>query len=246
MTDLTIFVPTRGRVGRALEFQECFNDTARGNSEVIFVVSTDDEKYLEYLRARDAGKFARPIIEVSPVVRGMSDPLNRGFNAWMNNPRIFPSFAVGFMGDDHRPRTLGWDVAYLEALTEQAGRCRQRVTPGVGMVFGNDLLQGEAVPTQIAMTTNIPATLGRMVPNQLAHLYTDNYWLELGRGLGRLRYLSEVVIEHMHPGIGKAVIDAGYEFSGNYSLDMMDKDTFEGVVRNEILPRDIAKIKRLM
>jgi hypothetical protein len=176
----------------------------------------------------------------------MADPLNMGFMKWMEDPRFFPSYAVGFMGDDHRPRTLGWDSEYIRALTTLSGRCSNRSKPGVGMVYGNDMLQGEALPTQVAMTTSIPATLGRMVPHELAHLYTDTYWKELGEKLGKITYLSGVVVEHMHPGAGKAVIDEGYEFSGSYAFDLAEKSIFQGIVQDVVIPQDVERLKRLM
>lgn len=245
MTDLTIFVPTRGRPTAAVSFQENFGNTIRGNSEVIFIISLDDE-YLENYRALHRLGLLTKVIEVSPERRGMTDPLNLGFKAWFDNPRTFPSYAVGFMGDDHRPRTLGWDLEYVRALTALSGRSRDRSQPGVGMVYGDDLLQGENLPTQIAMTTNIPATLRRFVPHQLTHLYTDAYWLELGKQLGKISYLPNVVVEHMHPGNGKAAIDSGYEFSGNFALDISDKSIFEGIIKEVVIPEDVMKIKRLV
>lgn len=245
MTDLTIFVPTRGRPENASLVQDAFNDTCTARTEVIFITSSDDPRIKDYEFIKRQG-FVKKTLMASPQVRGMADPLNLGFNAWFQNPRTFPSFAVGFMGDDHMPRTRGWDTVYLETLTALSGRCKDRLKPGVGMVFGNDLLQGADLPTQIAMTTNIPGTLGRMVPKELAHLYTDAYWLELGTKLGKIKYLPEVIIEHMHPGAGKARVDAGYEYSGSSNLDKLDQATFEGVVKNVIIPDDIRILSRLI
>lgn len=245
MTDLTIFVPTRGRPMAARELQESFDLSCKGNTEVIFIISTNDELFTTYLDLK-AMRRIRKVIIVTPEKRGMASPLNLGFNKWLSDPRQFPSYAVGFMGDDHRPRTLGWDVEYVRALTALSGRSRERSKPGVGMVYGNDLLQGENLPTQIAMTTNIPTTLGRMVPTELSHLYTDTYWLELGKQLGKISYLPEVIVEHMHPGAGKSSIDSGYEFSGSYALDMAEKSVFKGIIKEVVIPEDVRRIKRLM
>lgn len=245
MPDLTIFTPTRGRPMAATAMQEIFERSCMGRTELIFILSSDDEYLPDYLALHRLGVLPK-VIQVTPEKRGMASPLNLGFQEWFNNPRTFPSYAVGFMGDDHRPRTLGWDVKYIEALTALSGRSSTRRTPGVGMVYGDDLLQGENLPTQIAMTTTIPATLGRMVPDELSHLYTDTYWLELGKKLDKIAYLPDVIIEHMHPGAGKAVIDAGYEFSGSYSFDMAEKSIFEGIVQDVVIPNDVEKLKRLM
>ena len=38
----------------------------------------------------------------------------------------------------------------------------------------------------------------------------DDFWKTLGEHLGTLVYLSDVVLEHMHPNAGKAPMDDGY------------------------------------
>lgn len=110
---------------------------------------------------------------------------------------------VGFMGDDHRVRTRGWD----QALTDAAGP--------LGIAYGDDLLQGVELPTAVVMGADIVRTLGQMVPPTLQHLFVDDYWKALGLGCGRLRYVPEVVIEHMHPSAGKAEMDASYEITNH-------------------------------
>lgn len=245
MPDLTMFVPTRGRPTAAAAMQEVFERTCKGRTSLIFIASTDDDYFPDYMAMSRLGVLQR-VITVTPDRRGLVDPLNMGFKTWADDPRTFPSFAVGFMGDDHRPRTIGWDVKYVEELTRLAGRCPNRRSPGIGMVYGNDLLQGENLPTQVAMTSNIPVTLGRMVPWELAHLYTDTYWLHLGRMLGRISYLPDVVVEHMHPGAGKAHVDEGYAYSGSFALDLAEKGVFEGIVQNKVLPNDVEKLRNLI
>jgi hypothetical protein len=90
------------------------------------------------------------------------------------------------MGDDHFPRTHGWDQAYLDALREL----------GTGIVYGNDLLQGHRLPTQCAMTADIVRRWGYMALPTLRHMYVDNFWRDLGNAADCLRYLPEVVVEH--------------------------------------------------
>jgi hypothetical protein len=60
------------------------------------------------------------------------------------------------------------------------------------------------------MTGDIVKALGGMVPQNMIHLYLDNFWMTLGRDLGALRYMGHIIIEHLHPVAGKAEWDAGY------------------------------------
>ena len=101
--------------------------------------------------------------------------------------------AIGFMGDDHRPRTTGWDSAYLDVLRGL----------GPGYVYGNDLLVGERIPTHVAISSSIIKSLGFFGPPGFTHLCVDLTWKDMGEALGRLFYLENVIVEHMHPAAGK-------------------------------------------
>jgi len=94
---------------------------------------------------------------------------------------------IGFIGDDHRFRTPGWDLLVEDAL--DLG----------GIAYGDDLAQRQALPTQVFISSKIVEALGWMGLPGAKHLYLDNAWRTLGEGAGCLYYLSNVVIEHLHP-----------------------------------------------
>jgi glycosyltransferase involved in cell wall biosynthesis len=197
-TDLIIIVPSRGRPEKIVELIEALKQT---QTEALLWVAVDDDDptrnhYKAVLERRD--NVTMDVVEPSPN-GGMVQALNALAVPLANASD--PPFALGFMGDDHRPRTMHWDQAYVRALRKL----------GTGIVYGNDLLQGRNLPTQVAMTSDIVRTLGYMAPPTLRHLYVDNFWLQLGRELGRLTYLADVVVEHVHPGAKKADWDDGYE-----------------------------------
>jgi hypothetical protein len=141
--------------------------------------------------------------------------------------------AVGFMGDDHRPRTRGWNTMLCDALAP------------VGIAYGNDLLQGEKMATAVVMTANIVATLGYMVPPSLEHLCADLVWCEWGRALGVLSYLDNVVIEHMHPANGKAITDVGYQMANSPAQVKRDADAYYAYMAGDF-HTDVAKLKELI
>jgi hypothetical protein len=220
--DLTVYIPTRGRPEQALRMQEQFYKTAVLNTRAFFILSEDDPKLSEY---RDL----HYVTSVMPTQRGFTYPLNIGY---LRDRRETYSYAVGFMGDDHFPRTVGWDEKVVAELKNM----------GSGFVYGNDKLQGEKIPTQVFVTADIPLALGYFTLPFLKHLYADNFWLDFGRGLGAIKYLPDVVIEHMHPGAGKAPHDEGYEFSGSSKLDQEDKKTYDRYLRR-YLADDVARVK---
>lgn len=223
--DLTVYVPTRGRPGNALRLQEQFYKTCTLNTRVVFILSEDDVSLLKYQNLY----FSRI---VKPERYGFVDPLNAGY--LMDRKETY-SYAVGFMGDDHLPRTTGWDERAVAALKSM----------GAGLVYGNDKLQEHRIPTHIFMTSDIPLALGFMTLPRLQHLYADNFWLDLGNGLGRIMYLPDVIIEHLHPAAGKAAHDAGYQFSGDFNLDRSDRAIYHNYLIDE-LADDVRRVDSIL
>lgn len=191
MKDIALIVPSRGRPNNIDRLHNAITATA---SRVDLIVAVDnDDPYLPGYRdihARHDQGFA---LGVGPRLR-LVGTLNATALAVEHR-------YVGFAGDDHMPRTKGWDEQYLAVLDE--------IGPG-GIVYGNDMIQGEALPTHVVMDRRIVDALGFMAPPQLQHLYVDNFWKDLGETLGTLRYLPDVLVEHLHPVAGRAEWDATY------------------------------------
>lgn len=212
MADLTMIVPTRGRPDNLWQLWLAFRDTITADTRLVVVVDDDDPYLSAYEHRLDwAAGDPRLTLLVGPRLR-LGGTLNAAAPVYAGQSR-----AVGFMGDDHRPRTVGWDRRYLDVLGEL----------GTGLVYGNDLIQGEALPTQVAMSSDIVLATGYMVPPGLVHLWIDNAWLALGRALGGIRYLPDVVVEHMHPIAGRAEWDEGYAEVNADALFEADKASFE-------------------
>jgi hypothetical protein len=140
------------------------------------------------------------------------------------------------MGDDHRPRTHDWDERLIDVLLQQ----------GVGVAYGNDLLQREAMPTAVAMTANIPRTLGYMSPPNLRHLCVDLVWKDWGTGIDRLTYFDDVIIEHMHPAAAKAPMDERYAVVNSAEVMTYDADVYYDYRDNGGLKADVEKLRTLL
>jgi hypothetical protein len=213
VTDLLILCPTRGRPAAAKEAHESFLATkVREGSEIMFVVDDDDPTRVEY----ESERFLHLTL---PSPGNMVTALNEA--ALWAMDRFHPKY-LGFIGDDHRFRTIGWDRAFADLLEARGG----------GMVYGNDLFRPDGdIPTQIVMSASIVAALGWMGLPGCTHLYIDNAWQALGDGLGKLYYMPDVVIEHLHPAAGKADWDEGhrrvnaqevYDHDGQVFADWME------------------------
>lgn len=226
-TELTIYVPTRGRPSNAVRLLNQFENTCQSDTRLMFILSADDPRLEEYHNT------IASYVVVHPQKRGFVNPLNLGYLQDKTQTR---SYAVGFMGDDHLPRTKGWDVTFLHQLRKMKS----------GFVYGDDGLQGENLPTHIAMTSDIPDYLGFMTLPRLKHLFADNFWLDLGKAIDKIKYLPEIFIEHLHPGAGKAEVDSGYEFSGNHQLHLSDQRLYELYMSSGELHSDAQKVLAML
>lgn len=208
MNGLLTIVPTRNRVENALELMDVwYNTTHESDSGLLFVVGTEDPRLEEYKQ-----KIRNSHLLIFPE-RGLVKALNYAVSCGYADKYE----ALGFMGDDHRPRTYGWDSAYLGSLREL----------GYGYVYGNDLLMGERIPTQVAISSSIVRSLGFFGPPGFTHLNVDLTWKDMGEALGKLSYLPDVIIEHMHPANGKAENDSGYKWANSAFMVKHDGIEYE-------------------
>lgn len=224
--DLLIIVPSRGRPHNIAALHDAWSATTTGAAGLLVAADEDDPTLPDYDRVcaeRGIELTVGPRLRMVPTLNAVA--LERAPH----------HFAVGFMGDDHRPRTVGWDAHYLAALR----------TLGTGYVYGNDLLAGERLPTQVAMTSDIVQTLGAMVPAPVRHLFADNTWWDLGHAIDRIRYMPDVIVEHLHPIAGKVESDAGYEEVNHPDAAEEDRRVYAHWYANQ-MSADVQKLQALI
>lgn len=219
---MAVIVPSRGRPGNIVRLMEQWQLTG-AEARLHVMIDEDDPEVGNYLEA------------LQPNVNWMDTWIGprRRLGGSLNHvaPILVNDYdVVGFMGDDHRPRSVDWDVAIGRAMV-----------PG-GVVYGNDLIQGAVLPTAVFMDSRIVRTLGYFVPPGAVHLFLDNYWKLIGEQLGTLRYLSDVVIEHVHPIAGKAEWDDGYREVNAGDVWEHDEQVFKEWVAFQ-MPDAIAAIR---
>jgi hypothetical protein len=200
VTDLAVIVPTRSRPGNIGGILEAWETTrAFDHADLWFVVDADDMQIDHYraviptVAGRRHGAHMIVLPEWQPLVPKLNfvaDELAREGVA--RN--------LAFMGDDHLPRTVDW----VERLLLDHGRNRNWIW------YGLDGFQDQKLPTWWSMDAEIVRRLGGMVPAPVQHMYCDNAVKVLGEKAGCLGYDETILIEHMHPFIGKAKPDDQY------------------------------------
>ena len=229
--DLLVIIPTRGRPQAIPEIMRAWDDTG-ATADVLFAVDTDDPELASYKKHAAALKADPRVRFTFGKRRRLVGTLNQQAVKTAKTYRF-----LAFMGDDHRPRPADqpWDE-----------RIRICLSGGPGIVYGNDLLQGAAMATAVAMTSDIVATLGYMAPPAMVHLCVDLVWVEWGRGMGRITYLDDMVIEHLHPAAGKAETDAGYEEANSSERATADAAAYYDYRDNGGLAADLEKLRKLV
>lgn len=221
---MLVIVPSRGRPDNITALIEAWKPT-RKYAELLVVVDDDDETLERYEMVMEtAPSWAR--LEVTPRKR-----LGPTLNEYAVKNAVAYDI-LGFMGDDHRPRTEHWDQRFAASIAQMGG---------VGMAYGNDLIQGVNLPTAVWMSSCIVECLNYMVAPGMTHLYIDDMWKALGLRLQRLAYIHDVVIEHAHPIAGKAEWDDVYRECNAGTMYENDGKVFQAYLEQR-LQADAEKV----
>jgi hypothetical protein len=194
MRDLALIVPSRGRPHNVARLIEAMDAKCRGDTSLILGVDDDDPAVDQYR------SFSSPEVVILDGMRGQ-------LVQWLNV--LACSFvdqfqAIGHIGDDNVPRTVGWDVRIMESLERNL------------FCFGDDLDPGR-VPGSLSihafMRSEVVRTLGYMGPPSIQHMYVDPVWFAWGTATS-IEFLPDVILEHMHYTVnGKAPYDESYAHS---------------------------------
>lgn len=164
------------------------------STQVILVVDRDDPELDGYLRIpaqfteAAGGRPLRPPDRPSVMVLDpdLTGDLVRATNTAA--ARVWDDdVIIGHVGDDHRFRTPGWDRSVEQALR----------SPGVA--YADDGYWHEALCTSWFVSSSIPRSLGWLALPTAQHYAIDDVWMQVGREIGSLYYLPDVLIEHPSP-----------------------------------------------
>jgi hypothetical protein len=197
---------------------EAWQEFTEGHSEILGVIDSTDPCRHDYPH-REGIKYE--LVQENSFAHKL-----RG--ATWRNPQYE---AVASWNDDHVVRTP-WETIQLAALDEMGG----------GIVYGDDLYQRERLPTAPTISMTIIKALGWICPPTLRHMYIDNFWGDLGRHLGRIRYQPEVIIEHVHYQVNKAEEDETYKRSNEPEAFAADMREYQRYLKHDF-QADLEKVR---
>jgi len=220
-TSVHVLVPSRGRPRNLSRLARAVNKTSAALGRIWVRLDDDDETVDRY-----------PVL---PHVDYLVGPRTR-FAASVNELAEFAArdgaTHLAVLGDDVLPETDAWDLALVAALD---GR--------LGVAFGSDGLEhkhGPDLPTHVVVPVELYQALGWVALPTLRHLFVDNAWRELGRGLGNFVYRSDVKLTHLHPWVRKAPSDETYREANDPEYRELDRLAFESWVHHGGLTEALA------
>jgi hypothetical protein len=212
---IAIIIPSRQRPHKIKELHDLWFKTTNSSivTDCIIVLDMDDEKNYPSL------PNFKYIIAPPSNVKGANHPLNYAAKMLYDQYEY-----IGFIGDDHRPRTKDWNIIMYNKLKESGT---------FSMVYANDLLQGNKLTTQVIMDSLYIKHMGYMSPPQFRHLYIDNFWMKIGKALNNIHYLENVIIEHLHYTNKKTPIDSLYKEINSNKNTEYDKYEFNKLIASQ-------------
>ena len=178
--DLLLALPSRNRPESVARFLQAVHKTSVMKTHVHVAIDDDDPQFMKYqdVMEQHAGDDDR--LESGP---------RDGLVGWTNKivmDRIDEYGYFGSFGDDHIPRTPGWDKALIKSI-ERMG--------GTGISYPWDGMR-EDIPEAPVVSADIIRELGWMCLPDLEHWYLDNVLADLGRGAGCIRHLRAIAVDH--------------------------------------------------
>lgn len=220
---IAVVLPVRdGGTGRSNRLKSCLDSYSiftEGLSDIHIILDEDDYHNYDYLD--NYGFISKSIVSQNLT---LMEKINSVAVDLAEQYKY-----VAFLGDDIIFRTQ-WESSFIGFLS----------TVDFGLVYGNDFLQGERLATHPCVTSNMIRAVGFFGCPALVHNFFDNYWMEIVSQVGEIKYFPNVIMEHMHPNIGKASHD---HISLNINNKMADDYTRFAHYMADNRQSDIEKIR---
>ena len=226
---ISILIPTRNRPTNVRKVVHSIMSNAFDSNlvEVVFYVDHDDRSFPDEIISLNVKKIVGPRLWLSVL------------------QNILYSHASGeiimYAADDIQFQTQNWDQMVRDKFRE--------IDDGIGLVFGNDLgSYGASIALHGFLHRKWINTVGVWVAPGRGSLY-DLWATEVAKDLGRLFYLKDLSIAHIHyrQGEAKAIFDDTYKTVYSASKSWVPKETYSKLKKerriDHILLREVMNQK---
>lgn len=183
-------LPSRQRPESLKRFFDAYRETGADSPGVVWLDDDDYDKYMDINLPK--GWF----FIINEPMDGTGPITNAFLERYPNEPWY------GLLGDDVIPRTQGWDKKLIAAAGSN------------GVAYGNDLINAERHAAHPVVGGDMVRSLGWLALPGCKRIYIDDALMEVAKRRGTLKYIPEVVLEHMHYTAGKSQFDDTYAKPG--------------------------------
>jgi len=220
--NFSLLLPTRGRAPLVQRLFDSIVQTTMEleQLEVVLYIDEDDS---------ESRNLFHPKLSLVMIVGRPGETMGNMNRACYDASR---GHYVMLINDDAVFRTSGWDHRVLAVANSFPDQ--------IALIYGNDLDQGEAVPTFPIVSRVMCDVLGELCPSSYRNLHIESHLLDIFKQLARLGhhricYLNDVVFEHMHHAVGKAEVDSTYIKKNQRADDLLfialdDERTFKAKI----------------
>lgn len=185
---ISVLCPTRNRDENVRQLLNSIEETRRGVPvEVVF--RTDEDAPLR-----------RKLPDWATEIRGPRGILS---DMWNEAYRHCTFDIVMQCGDDIMFRTPGWPARVLQEF--------EQVPDKIALVYGDDGFQHERLATHGFLHRRWVEAVGHVTPPYFSSDWGDQWINDVAGMIGRLRYMPDVLTEHLHPAAGKGIWDTTHE-----------------------------------
>lgn len=187
---ISLCLPSRGRPEglRRMVTSARFSAAWPNRVQVVVVLDEDDPQLRDYAR-----------VSAEPGIHAVIVPRMTMSDYWNVAAASAEGEVLMLAADDIVFRSTGWDAMVEEAFW----RARNRIA----LVYGRDGHADERMATHPFVSRQWVDTVGWMTQPGFVSDYADKGLHDMAEELGVLRYLPDVVTEHMHYAFGKGELD---------------------------------------
>ena len=232
MKAISILTPTRNRPNNCDRFIKSLYETTQytGTLELLFYVDSDDPAKDIYKEIEE--RWQNNFWRVEFVI-GEPMSVSKSWN-------IIAKKSLGdimIMGnDDLVYKTVRWDSKLMAKLIE--------LDNPYYLTWFNDGINGNRHCAFPVISREWYETLGYFSPGVFNFGYNDTWVYDIAKRVGKLNYMNEILVEHLHFSVGKSNMDDTYarnrsQEKGN--LYRKDKEIYERTVEDRILAAEKIK-----
>jgi len=233
--EISIVIPSRGRPEKLLEMMNSVINCASSPELIEFVLYLDDDE------ASDYEMFYKRAV----IIKGERTHMGKMFRACILKSS---GKTIVICNDDVIVSTNKWDDIIYENL--------KSYDDNIFLMYPNDLNKGSALCTFPIFSKELFLKFPGTLPEDLTliDLHLRDLFFQLkGLGINRIKYLDNVVFEHLHYTLGKSSLDETYSSRHRFENDdlfilyadlrfKLSSQIFI-VINNKIIPKKILSSK---